>query len=96
MPAITRVGVDVSAGHCFSPRSSDSTPQGTVYVNGILATVIGSGYPSHSCGDSSHSGAASSGSSTVFIEGIPVHRIGDAISCGDTSGSGSPNTFAGG
>jgi uncharacterized Zn-binding protein involved in type VI secretion len=95
MPAITRVGVDVSAGHCFPPRPPSSAAQGTVFVNSILATVVGATYPAHTCGTSTHDGAASVGSATVFIEGKPVHRIGDDISCGDVSASGSPNVFAG-
>lgn len=95
MAAITRLNIDPSAGHCFPPRSADSTPQSTVYVNSILATVIGAHYPTHTCGVS-HDGNASAGSSTVFIEGKSVHRIGDDISCGDVSASGSRNVFAGG
>lgn len=95
MPAITRVGVDASAGHCFPPRPANSAGQGTIFVNSILATVVGAAYPAHTCGISTHDGAASSGSSTVFIEGKPVHRIGDDISCGDISAAGSSNVFAG-
>ena len=95
MPAITRLGVDPSAGHCFNPRPADSAGQGSVFVNGILATVVGAHYPSHKCGKSTHDGNASAGSSSVFFEGKPVHRIGDAISCGDVSASGSQNTFSG-
>ena len=95
MPAITRVGVDISAGHCFPPRPPSSAGQGTVFVNSILATVIGASYPAHTCGTSTHDGTASTGSATVFIEGKPVHRIGDDISCGDISASGSSNVFAG-
>ena len=96
MSAITRVGVDPSAGHCFSSRPASSGGQGTVFINSILATVVGATYPAHTCGTSTHDGVASTGSSTVFIEGKPVHRIGDDISCGDVSASGSRNVFAGG
>jgi len=31
----------------------------------------------------------------VIVNGKPVHRIGDAIDCGDVSASGSDNVFAG-
>lgn len=96
MPACTRVGVDPSAGHCFPSRPADSAGQSTVMINGILATVVGAHYPSHTCGIVTHDGNASSGSSSVFIEGKPIHRIGDDISCGDISASGSRNVFAGG
>ena len=96
MPAVTRVGIDPSAGHCFPPRTADSAGQSTVTINSVLATVVGAHYPTHTCGTSSHDGIASAGSSTVFIEGKPVHRIGDDIDCGDVSASGSRNVFAGG
>ena len=97
MPAITRDGVDPSAGHCFPPRPTDSSGQSpSVFVNNIAATVVGAHYPTHCCGKPCHDGVASAGSSSVFIENKPVHRIGDAISCGDISASGSPNVFAGG
>jgi uncharacterized Zn-binding protein involved in type VI secretion len=96
MAAITRHGVDKSAGHCFPPRPTSTAGQGSVYVNGILATVVGAKYPTHNCGDSSHDGAASKGSGTVFAENAKIHRIGDAISCGDVSASGSGDVFAGG
>ena len=96
MPAITRLGSDSSAGHCFPPRPADSAGQGSVFVNGILGTVVGAHYPVHCCGKPCHDGSASAGSGTVFFEGKAVHRIGDLISCGDVSASGSPNVFAGG
>jgi len=96
MPSVTRLGIDVSAGHCFTPRPTDTAGQSTVFVNGILATVIGAHYPTHCCGKSCHDGSASKGSSTVFFGGKAVHRIGDAISCGDVSGAGSKNVFVGG
>ena len=96
MPACTRVGVDKSAGHCFESRAADTAGQSTVSINSILATVVGAHYPTHSCGTSSHDGLASTGSSTVSIEGKPIHRIGDDIDCGDVSAAGSRNVFAGG
>lgn len=96
MPAITRVGVDKSAGHYYPPRAPSSGGQSTIFINNILATVIGAEYPSHTYGASTHDGVASAGSSTVFIEGKSVHRIGDNISCGDVSAAGSSNVFAGG
>lgn len=102
MPAITRNGVDPSAGHCFPPvvttASGQNTGQPMVFVNNILATVVGAPYESHccSCEGDDHVDLASAGSGTVFIQNIPVHRIGDAMSHGDVSAAGSPNVFAGG
>jgi uncharacterized Zn-binding protein involved in type VI secretion len=63
-----------------------------VLVNNALAVVEGGTYeviPPHP-----HPGSAAS-SATVFIEGKPVHRNGDAISCGDTASNGSHDVFAG-
>lgn len=93
MAACTRINVDPSAGHppC-RPRPPDTGGQSTVTINSLLATVIGAHYPVHCL----HDGYASTGSSTVFIEGKSIHRIGDDISCGDVSASGSRNVFAGG
>ena len=95
MPAITRLGVDPSAGHCFNPRPTD-TGSSTVFINGIACNRVSDHYPLHRCGKNSHDGVASVGSSSVFADGLAVHRIGDGISCGDVSGNGSPNVFAGG
>jgi uncharacterized Zn-binding protein involved in type VI secretion len=93
MPAVTRLG-DASAGHCYGSRPPDDAAQGDVFANNILVTIVGAHYPTHCCGPVCHDGAASAGSPTVFIHNQPVHRIGDAISCGDTSAAGSPNVFA--
>lgn len=94
MPAVTRQGVDPSAGHCFSPRPADQG-SGDVITNGQPTVRVTDHYPTHTCGTSSHDGAAASGSPTVIVNGLQIHRIGDDINCGDTSASGSPNVFAG-
>jgi hypothetical protein len=94
MPAVTRIEVDPSAGHCFSPRSLDDAKQPDVFVNNILVSMVTSHYPTHCCGPVCHDGEASEGSPNVFVHNNPIHRIGDAISCGDTSGAGSPDVFA--
>lgn len=94
MPAVTRKSVDPSAGHCYPPRPPDSG-SANVITNGQPQTKIGDHYPAHTCGNSTHDGAAAAGSPTVIVNGQPIHRIGDAISCGDVSASGSPNVFAG-
>lgn len=61
-------------------------PQGTVYANGMLISVDGSqveGGPT----------TTANGSPTVFINGIPVNRRGDADSDGTPRAEGSPNVF---
>jgi len=94
MPAVTRQGIDNSAGHCYPPRPP-SAGSDNVFTNGIPTVRVGDSYPAHTCGTSTHGGAASAGSATVIVNGKPVHRIGDAIDCGDVSASGSDNVFAG-
>lgn len=99
MAAASRLG-DLSAGHiCFPPTACVSASASRTYINGRLAQKRGSRFNSHRCGKTTHAGSArasSSGSSTVFIEGAPAVRIGDAIACGDTVAQGSPNVQIGG
>jgi uncharacterized Zn-binding protein involved in type VI secretion len=95
MPAIVRLGVDNSAGHCFEPRPTN-TASNNVFINGIPAVRVTDYWPPHRCGKSSHDGVSATGSPNVFVNGLPVHRIGDSISCGDIAGNGSPNVFCNG
>lgn len=48
------------------------------------------------CGSSCHGSTMASGSSTVFVNGKPLSRIGDQVACGSSSAQGSPDVFAGG
>nr|AKN37320.1 hypothetical protein [Vibrio sp. 1F_97] len=48
--------------------------------------------PSPSC----HAGSLSGGSSSVFVNGKPLGRVGDAVDCGSVVAAGSSNVFAGG
>ena len=92
MRRIIRKKVDISTGHCYSPRPC-ITGSPNVFVNNISATRAGDFYPNHCCGPSCHTGNAQS-SSNVFVNNRPVHRSGDPVSCGDTASNGSPNVFA--
>jgi uncharacterized Zn-binding protein involved in type VI secretion len=47
------------------------------------------------CRKSCHAGTSASGSSKVFANGLPVCRIGDAISCGSTMAHGSSKVIIG-
>lgn len=89
MTQVHRLGDPNSAG-----APVVSTAQGTVYANGILIAVDGSAVAPHLPFIPPHVGTVTAnGSSTVFIEGIPVNRQGDADSCGHPRTSGSPNVF---
>ena len=87
MPGITRVGQDVAGGTIINGAN------GSVFANGALIAVRGSGVVSH--GSPPHSAAIMVGSSgTVFAQSIPVCRQGDSASCGHVA-TGSGTVFAG-
>lgn len=95
MPSVFRVGTDYSVGHCYSPRQClNGSPD--VFADGKTIVRKTDDYgQTHSCGDNTHSmSKAFTGSSTVLINGLGVHRTGDLVSCGDTAGAGSPTVFA--
>jgi uncharacterized Zn-binding protein involved in type VI secretion len=86
-----RQGVDISLGHCYSPRPC-STGSENVFINAIPVCRAGDYYPTHCCSGHCHDGFATS-TSNVFVNNRPVHRSGDEISCGDIAGHGSLNVF---
>lgn len=87
MPAIERIGDTNTAG---APVTA--TGQSTVFANGILVAVNGSAVARH--GKNAHAGPqTANGSSNVFINQIPINRVGDADTCGHTRSSGSTNVF---
>lgn len=96
MPPITRIG-DLSSGDpCGAPSHPPIVGSPNVFVEKIPAVRVGDQYADHACpASSSHSSSASSGSSTVFVNGKPVHRIGDSVSCGSTSSKGAGTVSAG-
>lgn len=89
MPGIARVGVD-SAGGAITGNLAP-----TVKVNGSPVAVQGAAVASHAPVPP-HVGSPTmvGHSGTVFANGIPVCRAGDAASCGHAA-SGSANVFAG-
>ena len=92
MPAVARI-TDKTAGHCFEPHSPDSGLSSSVFVNGLPVCLVGTHFPTHTCGNSSHDAVQSEGSGTVFIQGLAVARVGDKQNCGDMIAQGSPNVF---
>ena len=98
MPEVTRVGTDTHVGHASptpNPFHQTSYASGSpdVFTNGAKTVRIGD---STSCGD-----PATGGSATVKVNGISVHRKGDATGghgsfVPNSSASGSANVFAGG
>jgi len=99
MPPVHRLN-DVCSGHgCYSSRPIIKASE-TVFADGMgivgaTSPKIGQ-YAVHCCGPSCHDGFVAQGSSTVFVEGLPVARIGDPVSCGGTCKTGSPDVNVGG
>ena len=102
MPRVIRIGVDISQGHGWAPTPCDvPTGDRTVFVNGFPAAAVGDLYnvAKHIPPplQPPHVGMfAMGGSNSVFVNGRPIHRDGDAISCGDVADNGSNTVFANG
>jgi uncharacterized Zn-binding protein involved in type VI secretion len=100
MPAVVRIGDSLSTGHpCDTSTTLSGANQGSVYVNGILAAVVGAPTAVHDILVGGvcipHGAQLNAGSSTVFVESIPLGRVGDSADAGSMT-SGSDNVFAGG
>lgn len=97
MPGITTLGM-VSTGHSSFPPTPSTSASSDVFVEGIGAVKVGDSYAPHGSPSPSptHSRTLSGGSSTVYVNGQPVGRIGDDISCGDAVGECNTSVFAGG
>jgi uncharacterized Zn-binding protein involved in type VI secretion len=66
--------------------------QQTVYANNLLVSVDGSPVEGH--GPGVHSGPlTANGSQNVFIQFIPVNKLGDPDTCGHPRADGSPNVY---
>ena len=97
MPPVTRKNLDPSTGHDgYLPRPN--TPNGSpdVIVNNQGVVRVSDAWPDHTDPGppDTHSGTQSGGSSSVFVNGLALARIGDAISCGDAAAGGSPDVIA--
>lgn len=64
---VTRVGPDLTAGHCF-PAVPILIGSPTVNVNGLPVAVVGNPIPDHTCGTVTHGGTVDAGSPDVFAE----------------------------
>lgn len=97
MPAVTRQG-DICTGHGCWPSRPSVAGSPNVFVNGIPAHRQGDGWAAHTCPaiPETHASVLASGSSTVYVNGKQLGRIGDPVACGSSVASGSGDVFAGG
>jgi uncharacterized Zn-binding protein involved in type VI secretion len=97
MPAVSRLGDLSTADPCGAPARGNDVASSNVFVNGIAVHRQTDGWIDHACPLSApHDATTTGGSGTVFVNGLPITRIGDTISCGSTIAAGSSNVFAGG
>ena len=104
MPRIIRAGMDASQSHPpWIPMSLPIAGNAkNVFVEGVNPIVVGDKYTPHTCppppacDGSTHIPVAIMGSSRVFMNGIPVVRDADSLSCGDVADNGSNRVFADG
>lgn len=93
--AATRLG-DICTGHgCWPPRPNIQASE-DVYVNSIGSHRQSDAWATHCCGDSCHNSISAVGSSSVYVNGLQMCRIGDQVKCGSVIAQGSPNVFVGG
>ena len=92
--AVTRLGDNCTGHDCHSPRPTASASE-DVYIEGIEVVRQTDAYESHSCGPSSHAGVQAVGSSTVFVNGLAICRVGDAVSCGSVATATQETVYAG-
>ena len=97
MPAVTRLG-DSCTGHgCWPPRpSTGASPN--VHVNGIAVHRQGDAWAPHTCPSipETHGSVLAAGSSSVYVNGKQIGRIGDPVACGSSVAAGSGDVFSGG
>lgn len=80
---------DITRGHGGPPTHILNYSVVNVFVDGANPIVIGDTYAPHKgvlnprSGPTTHPVSVIQGSQTVFINGIPVLREGDQLSCGD-------------
>ena len=104
MPAVVRIGDELSTGHgCDGTTTLDNSNQGVdnVYANNLLICVEGAPTVTHDITNPgapppciTHTAELNEGSSTVKNNYIEVGRVGDSADAGAMS-SGSPTVNAG-
>jgi uncharacterized Zn-binding protein involved in type VI secretion len=96
MPAVTRKG-DADVSHCSGMTRDGCSPD--VYVNGIQVSRQDDNNTSHLLPGApcpSHAAPIDVGSTSVFVNGKGIGRVGDALRGCTSVAAGSPNVFAGG
>jgi uncharacterized Zn-binding protein involved in type VI secretion len=110
MPAVARIGDTITTGHGCDSTSQIKQGSSNVFANGRGITRVGDSdthnipTPTVVVGEDGnpvtilvclpHTVTVGSGSSSVFVNGRAIARVGDSFS-GESITTGSPNVFAG-
>jgi uncharacterized Zn-binding protein involved in type VI secretion len=98
MPAAHRKG-DIGSGHaCHFPPTPAIGGSPDVFVNKRPLMRVGDSYIPHPCAVGHappHPRNLAKGSASVFVNGIPAGRKGDAINCGGEAQTASSNVYIG-
>lgn len=93
MSGIVRVG-DLSTGHGNFPPRPVITGSDSVFLNGLPVVRVGDVWAEHCDNSSCHLCNQAVGSSTGFVNGMPLVTQGMATGCGDFVAIGSTDTFS--
>ena len=88
---------DSCTGHgCWPPRPNVAASS-DVIINDKGAHRVGDAWGAHTCPSipETHASVQASGSSTVFVNGKALARIGDSIACGSANATGSSDVIVG-
>jgi uncharacterized Zn-binding protein involved in type VI secretion len=89
MPGAVRLN-DACTGHACYPSRNNLIASSDVVINGRGAHRVGDAWGAHGCpACAPHAASQASGSPTVFVNNVPLARIGDALDCGSMNMSGS-------
>jgi len=96
MPGVARLG-DTCTGHGGWPPRPIVSASSNVFANNTAIARQSDALAAHTnpAIPETHSGTVAGGSATVFVNGLPVARIGDSVACGGSIASGSGNVSAG-
>lgn len=97
MPAIARIGDEISTGHGCDAVSTIFEGSNNVFCNSIGIARQGDAIAPHTIPAGpvcvGHSAVINEGSPSVFVNGIPMARVGDSADAGSIT-EGSSNSYA--
>lgn len=101
MPIFVATWIDPSTGHCHLSTPHKNLPDSggkisNVFVGNVNIVTQADVYTPTTCGDTAHAPVVLPiPGATVFAGSLPVAKLGDPLSCGDTVGAvGAFNVYA--